>query len=154
MSILTRWEPFGGLRHEMRQMRRFQRAMDRLFGRWGIDLSEWPALAVSYPPVNLWEDEDFVYAEAELPGLKLPDLEITVTADNQLTLKGKREPAAPEKVEWHRQERGFGTFERTIALPVRVDAGKVEARLENGVLTIKMAKSSAAKPKKIPVKAE
>ena len=154
MSMLTRWHPFRELRHETRQMRRLQQAMDRLFGRWGIDLPEWLALAVSYPPVNLWEDDDFVYAEAELPGLKLPDLEITVTADNQLTLKGKREPAAPEKVEWHRQERGFGSFERAIELPVSVDASKVEARLENGVLTIKMAKSPAAKPKKITVKAE
>jgi HSP20 family protein len=154
MSILTRWDPFRELRHEMRQMRHFQRAMNRLFGRWGIDLPEWPPPAVSYPPVNLWEDNDFVYAEGELPGLKLPDLEITVTADNRLTLKGKREPAAPQKVEWHRQERGFGSFERTIELPVSVDAAKVEVRLENGVLTIKMAKSLAAKPKKIPVKAE
>jgi HSP20 family protein len=154
MSILTRWEPFSELRHEMRQMRRFQRAMDRLFGRWGIDLTERPALAVSYPPVNRWEDDDFVYAEAELPGLKLPDLEITVTANNQLTVKGKRESAAPEKVEWHRQERGFGSFERTIGLPVSVDGNKVEARLENGVLTIKMAKTPEAKPRKIPVKAE
>jgi HSP20 family protein len=154
MSILTRWEPFRELRHEMRQMRHFQRAMDRLFGRWGIELPERPALAVSYPPVNLWEDDDFVYAEAELPGLKLPELEITVTGDNQLTLKGKREQTGPEKAEWHRQERSFGSFERNIELPVSVDAGKVEARLENGVLTIKMAKSPAAKPKKIPVKAE
>jgi HSP20 family protein len=128
--------------------------MDRLFGRWGIDLPEWQALAISYPPVNLWEDDDFIYAEAELAGLKLPDLEITVAADNLLTIKGKREPAAPQKVEWHRQERGFGAFERTIELPVSVEAAKVEARLENGVLTIKMAKSPAAKPKKIPVKAE
>ena len=110
MSILTRWEPFRELRHETRQMRHLQRAMNQLFGRWGIDLPEWPALAVSYPPVNLWEDDDFVYAEAELPGLKLPDLEITVTANNQLALKGKREPAAPERVEWHRQERGFGSL--------------------------------------------
>ena len=104
--------------------------------------------------MNLWEDDDFVYAEAELPGLKLPDLEITATADNQLTLKGKRQPAAPQKVEWHRHERNFESFERTIDLPVSVDAGKVDARLENGVLTIKMAKSLAAKPRKIPVKSE
>jgi hypothetical protein len=88
---------------------------------------------------------DFIYAEAELPGLKLPQLEITVTADNQLTLKGKREPTAPEKVEWHRQECGFGSFERTIELPVCVDAGKVEARLENGVLTIKISASRLAR---------
>jgi len=151
MAILTRWQPFRELRHEMR---RFQREMNRLFGRRGFDFETWQALAVLYLPVNLWEDDDFVYAEAELPGLKLPDLEITVTADNQLTLKGKREPAAPGKVEWHRQERSFGGFERTIDLPVSVDAAEVEARLENGVLTIKMAKSPAAKPKKITVKAE
>jgi HSP20 family protein len=153
MSMMTRWEPFRELRHAMNPLRRFQRAMSELFGRWGVGLPE-EAAAVSYPPVNLWEDDDFVHAEAELPGLKLPDLEITVTADNQLTLEGKRERAAPANVEWHRQERGFGRFERTIELPVRVDSGKVEARLENGVLTIKMAKSPAAKPRKIPVKAE
>jgi len=150
MAILKRWEPF----RELRQMRRFRRAMDRLFGRWGFGLPEGPAPAVAYPPVNLWEDDDFVYAEAELPGLKLPDLEITVPAENQPPLKGKRAPTAPEKVEWHRRERGFGGFERVIELPVRVDAAKVEARLEDGVLTIKMAKSPAAKPIKIPVKAE
>jgi len=154
MSILTRWEPFRDLRHEMRRMRRFHRAMDRLFGHLGIDLVELPIAAAAYPPVNVWDDDNFVYAEAELPGLKLSDLEITVTAANQLSLKGKRESAAPPKVEWHRQECGFGAFERTVELPIAVDAGKVEARLENGVLAIKMAKSPAAKPHRIPVKAE
>ncbi len=154
MSLLTRWEPFREMRRDMRQMRRFRHAMDRLLGPWEIGSAEWPALAPAYPPVNMWEDNDFVYVEAELPGLKLPDLEITVAADDQLTLKGTRESAAPEKVEWHRQERGFGSFERIITLPVSVDAGKVEARLENGVLTVKLAKSPAAKPRKIPVKAE
>lgn len=97
MSILTRLEPFRELRHELRQMRCFQQAMDRLFGRAMGDVTEPPELAVAYPPMNMWEDENFVYAEAELPGMKLPDLEITVTAANQLTLKGKREPAAPRR---------------------------------------------------------
>jgi hypothetical protein len=68
MSILTPWEPFRELPHEMR---RFQREMDRLFGRWGIVLPIRPALAVSYPAVILWEDNDLVYAETELPGLRL-----------------------------------------------------------------------------------
>lgn len=151
MSILTRWEPFLGFRNEMQRM---QREMGRLFGRYGMMPQEWPALAVSYPLVNLWEDDDFVYAEAELPGIKLEALEIFVNGANLLTIKGERKQPAPEKVEWHRQERGFGVFERTIELPVGVDAGKVDARLENGVLTIKMPKVPAAKPKKIPVKAE
>jgi HSP20 family protein len=128
--------------------------MDRLFGRWGLDFQDWPTQAASYPPVNLWEDEDIFYAETELPGLKLQNLEITVTGDNQLTIKGQRELAVPEQVQWHRQERGFGSFERVLTLPVSVDPAKVEARLENGVLTIKMAKSAAAKPTRIPVKAE
>jgi HSP20 family protein len=151
MLMLTRWHPMRELRHEMR---RFQRGMDQLFGRWGFELPDWPTLTVSYPPVNLWEDDDFVYAEAELPGLKLQDLEITVSGENQFTLKGKREQSVPEKVGWHRQERGFGSFERGLTLPTSVDAAKVDARLENGVLTIKMAKSAAAKPKRIIVKAE
>jgi HSP20 family protein len=55
---------------------------------------------------------------------------------------------------WHRQERGFGEFTRVITLPVPVDADKVTARLEHGVLTLTTAKSAAAKPKKIAVKAE
>src|SRR5262249_30472815 len=151
MALLTRWEPFGSFRQEMT---RFQREMDDLFSRWGYGFRTGPALAVSYPALNLWEDEDYVYAEAELPGLKLEDLEIYVTGNNQLTLKGERKLAAPAKVEGHRQERGFGTFERVLTLPVGVDAAKIEARFENGVLTIPMAKAPECKPRKIPVKAE
>jgi len=148
MSILTRWHPLRDMRQEMRHLRR---EMDRAFGRWGFELPEWPVVMVAYPPVNLWEDDDFVYAEAELPGLKLQDLEISVTGNDQLTLKGHRERSAPDKVEWHRQERSFGAFERVLTLPVGVDPARVEARLENGVLTVKMAKSETAKPRKILV---
>lgn len=152
MSMLTRFEPYRGLQHEMR---RLQQEMDQLFGRWGLDFPSWPALAATYPPLNAWEDADFVYAEAELPGVNLADLDISVSGDNELILKGKREqPVLPEKAEWHRQERGFGSFERTLRLPVGVDANKVDARLENGVLTIQMAKRPEVKPRRITVKAE
>jgi HSP20 family protein len=84
----------------------------------------------------------------------LEDLEIFVTGEDQLSLKGKRLPQGPEKAVWHRQERGFGTFEREIALPVPVNANQVDARFEDGVLRIKLAKSEAAKPRKIAIKAE
>ena len=149
MSMLTRFEPY-------REMRRLQQNFDQLFvGRWGLNLPSWPELAATNPPVNVWEYDDFVHAEAELPGLKLADLEISVTGDHELILKGKREQSTlPEKAEWHRQERGFGGFERTLRLPVGVDANKVEARLENGVLTIQVAKRPEVKPRRIPVKAE
>jgi HSP20 family protein len=92
--------------------------------------------------------------EAELPGLDLKDLEIFVTGGTQLTLKGERKPQAPEKALWHRQERGFGAFNRTITLPFAVDAEKVEAKFENGVLLVKLAKHESARPRKIQVKAQ
>ncbi len=126
--------------------------MDRLFESYGFDDGGWPGLAVAYPAVNVWEDDDHVYAEAELPGLQLSDLEIYVTGGNQLTLKGERkEPASGV---WHRQERGFGTFTRVITLPMDVDADKIEAKFCNGVLTIAMPKDEAAKPRRITVKTE
>jgi HSP20 family protein len=153
MSMLTRLEsPSRDLQGEMR---RLQHEMDQLLGRWGMRLPSWPVLAAAYPPVNVWDDNDNVHVEAELPGMKLADLEINVTATGELKLKGKREQTpTPKKAEWHRQERPFGAFDRTVMLPVDVDSSKVEARLENGVLTIQLAKRPEVKPRKIPVKAE
>ena len=144
MSVLVRWNPFARMQKEMT---RFEQEMDRMYGGW-------PTLAGSFPPVNVWQDANFVYVEAELPGLELNNLEIYVLGDDQLTLKGVRRPLPLAEVEWHRQERGFGAFTRVISLPVPVDPGKIEAILEHGVLLIKMAKSPAIKPVKIPVKAE
>jgi HSP20 family protein len=84
----------------------------------------------------------------------LKDLEIYVTGGNQLIVKGERKPCLPEKGVWHRQERAFGAFHRSLTLPFAVDADKVEARLENGVLRLQLTKHESAKPRKIPVKAE
>jgi HSP20 family protein len=147
--LLTRWDPFA-----WNPLGRLQNEMNQLFGRFGVENPAWPALAYSYPPVNVWEDEDHVYAEAELPGMQLDNLEIYVTDKDQLTLQGERQPYQPEKGVWHRQERGFGKFSKVITLPVPVDADRVEARFENGVLTVTMPKSEAARPRRITVKAE
>ncbi len=151
MSMLSTWKP---LEQIWREMTRFQRDFDRLIDGFGVNSRRWPIMAPAFPALNLWEDANHVYAEAELPGLKLEDLEIYATAPDQLTIKGSRKPVGPEKAVWHRQERGFGEFTRVLTLPFAVDANKVEARLEHGVLTLKMAKSAEAKPKKIAVKAE
>jgi HSP20 family protein len=86
--------------------------------------------------------------------LDLKDMELHVTGNNQLTIKGERKAKLPEKSIWHRQERGFGSFTRVLTLPFDVDAGKVDARFENGILTVKLAKHASAKPRKITVKAE
>jgi HSP20 family protein len=127
--------------------------MNRVFDRWGGNGGTF-GLTAAYPAVNVWEEGDNVCVEAELPGLDLKDLSIYVTGGKQLTIKGERKPPTPEKGVWHRQERGFGTFSRTPTLPVNVDADKVDARFENGVLLIKLAKHESAKPRRITVKAE
>jgi HSP20 family protein len=77
-----------------------------------------------------------------------------VTGGNQLTIKGEQKVNAGQKGAWHRRERGQGAFTRTLTLPFLVDPDKVEARLENGVLVVKLAKHESAKPRKIVVKAE
>ena len=151
MSLLTRWEPFGSVQEEMS---RFRRDFDRMFGRLGITPAALPGMAAAFPAINLWEDENNLYAEAELPGLKLADLEITITGENRLTIKGRRDQHTPENAEWHREERAFGPFESVVELPFELDPNSVEARLEQGVLTIKMAKSARSKPRKIVVKSE
>jgi HSP20 family protein len=147
---LSRWHATNPLWNQLQQ---FQGEMNRLFDRWGGGDREGAFGAAAFPPVNVWEDGDQVWLEAELPGLGLKDLEIYVTGGNQLTLKGQRKPAAPEKGVLHRQERAFGTFVRTLTLPFPVDPDKVEARLENGVLEVKLAKHETARPRKIEVKA-
>jgi HSP20 family protein len=128
--------------------------MNQLFDRWGTDGGRFLGLGSAYPAVNVWEDADAVHVEAELPGLDLKDLEIYVTGGNQLTVKGDRKRTVPEKGVWHREERGFGNFTRTLTLPFQVNADKVEARLDNGVLLVTLPKHEASKPRKIPVKAE
>src|SRR5437660_278094 len=76
--MLTRWEPFVG-----GNLNRLHNEMNRLFDRFGMGDSNSPALAYSYPPVNIWEDNEHVYAEAELPGMGQDDLEIYVSDGNQ-----------------------------------------------------------------------
>lgn len=107
---------------------------------------------VAYPPVNVWDDDDSIYLEAELPGITLENLEITITDGNRLSLKGQRKPAEMGNTTWHRQERGFGSFSRTLTLPVLVDSERVEARFELGDLWLKLPKSPKAKPRLIEVK--
>jgi HSP20 family protein len=147
--LLTRWNPFG--QSWLNQMQQLQSELNRVFDRWG-DNGRLPLDAAQFPAINVWEEENAFTAEAELPGLDLKDIEIYVTAQNQLTIKGERRLASPEKSVQHRQERGFGKFVRTLTLPSPVDDNKVEARLDNGLLVIRLPKHERAKPRKIPIK--
>jgi HSP20 family protein len=145
----SRWTPFNN--PVWGQLQQLHNEVNRLVERWG-DGGRHVFGAAEYPPLNLWEEDDAFFLEAELPGLDLKDLEIYVTGQDQLTLKGERKAPTLEKSLQHRQERGFGTFPRTLTLPMAVDANKVEARLENGVLKVRLPKSEAAKPHKIEIK--
>jgi len=131
------------------QLQNFQGELNRVFDRWTGQGGE-----VAFPALNVWEENDQLCVEAEVPGLDLKNLEIYVSGGNQLTVKGERKRCGPDKGVWHRQERQFGTFVRSLALPYAVDPEKVDARLENGVLLVKLAKHESAKPRKIQVKAE
>ena len=98
------------------EMERLGAEMDRMFRRFGVaDRGQTPAIA--YPAVDVWQDEDNLYVEAELPGMVIGDLEIYVTAGDQLSIRGERKPPAVEGGTWHRQERGYGKFSRVLTFP-------------------------------------
>lgn len=146
--VRSRWQPLlAG------EFNRLQNEMNRLFNNMGVR-SAWPGLSFSFPALNVWEDGNTLYAEAELPGLTEEQLEVCVTDGNQLTVQGERKPVEHESGTWHRRERGFGKFSRTVTLPADVEADAVEAKLESGILRITLPKSAAARTKKIVVKGE
>lgn len=123
---------------------------DRLIQRVARPLFDEPTLR-SFPALNVWEDGDRLMAEAELPGLRLEDIDVLVVG-NELTIKGRRPTPSEIKGSIHRQERGVGEFTRAITLPVEIDAEKVEATLKHGVLTVLLPKAEPAKARKIAVR--
>jgi HSP20 family protein len=107
-----------------------------------------------YPHVNLYETDEAVLITAELPGVKAEDLEISIKNDN-LTLAGEKKIAErPEEANFYRKERLAGTFRKSVALPVKVDSEKSEAKLKNGILTITIPKAAEAKARTISIKSE
>lgn len=150
-SALSRWQPVNPV---LREMGRLQSEFNQLFDSFGLGDRGWSSLAAAFPALNVWEDESNLFVEAELPGMALGDLEIYVTGGDQLTIKGDRKQPEVQKGTWHRQERGFGSFVRTVTLPLSVNADKVQGRFQNGVLTVTLPKAEAARPRKITVKGE
>ncbi len=131
---------------------RLRSETDRLFGDFfeglpGLTFSS----AVVFPALNVWEDPEHVFVEAELPGLKLDDIELFVMGD-VLTIKGERKDVAVEKASYHRRERGTGCFNRTLELPVSIKSDDVAATLRDGILLITLPKAEEAKPRKVEVK--
>ena len=136
-------------RSPWRDLEQFQREMNRLFNT--ITPSRLRS-ATGYPAMNIWANEESAMITAELPGIHVDDIDISIAGET-LTLKGDRKPEdLPEGACCHRQERGYGAFTRTIELPFLVDAEKVEAVFNKGLLQMTLPRHEADKPKKIIVK--
>jgi HSP20 family protein len=104
------------------------------------------------PAVDLTETEDAYLLEADLPGMKREDIEVTVV-DDMITLKGERKEEKSEAHKGYRRvERSYGSFQRAFRVPGGVDTAKVDAHFEHGVLKVSLPKRPEAKPKAIEVK--
>lgn len=134
---------------------RLRGEMERLFDEFSREFPSIGRVAGlhgrGFPSINVWEDAQALRVEAEVPGMKMEDLEVTVMG-NELTLKGRRGNGTPQDVTYHRRERGTGEFSRTIRLLVNVAPDKVVASLVDGVLTVTLPKAEEAKPRKIEVR--
>lgn len=139
------YSPFEGLN-------RLNRMLDEAFAVWPEGTSTGAAVTSAwFPPTDVCEDKDSLEISMELPGVRAEDVKLSLE-NNILTVRGeKRQDAEQQSERIHRFERSYGAFERGFALPSTVDPEKIEARHENGILTIRIPKAERAKPRQIPV---
>jgi HSP20 family protein len=155
------WQPFESLREEVDHI--FDE-FTRGFGRWPVGrrlfeaepLLRYETSFGSAPVVDVVEKEKEYQISAELPGLDEKDVEVSV-ADDMLTIKGEKKEEKEEKAKnYYLSERRYGAFQRSFQLPAGVDAEKIEASFQKGVLTVILPKTPEAqkKEKKIAIKAK
>lgn len=120
-----------------------------LFNRFLGGASE---VSTSFPAFNVWSNEEGAVLTSELPGVKMEDLDITVSG-KEITVKGARKEDGEQDVRYLRRERPAGEFTRTFELPYQIDSAKVEAKLTSGVLRVELPRAENDKPRKIAVTA-
>jgi HSP20 family protein len=136
MTLLMRPEPFT---------QEFDRLLGSLFETRGRQAQRW------VPAMDLVEADDHFVLKADLPGLAEDDVAIEVQ-DNVLTISGSREAEHERKEQgWYRLERSYGSFSRSLTLPDGVDADKVEANFDRGVLEVTIPKPEERKPRRISI---
>jgi HSP20 family protein len=150
MLLRTQWDPFEDLRSGQDEMGpMLARALGRYGQRQGAAADATLAWA---PALDISERKDAYLMTVELPGVKLDDLQITLE-DGLLTVQGERHFADDSsEQQFHRVERRYGAFRRSITLPTHVQADAVEATVEDGLLQIMVPKMEEAKPKRIQVR--
>lgn len=152
------WEPIRALRHQIdRLVSEFEWPDFRHAWpvRSGVALPAWTGLGGSVPPVDLVEHNGGYELQAELPGMTKDQIEVRL-ADGVMTIKGEKSAERIEDDEgYHLRERSFGAFQRSFRLPAGIEADKVEARFENGLLKISLPKSASAieNERKVEIKA-
>ncbi len=154
MANITRWDPFAELTSLQDRFNQFFNQPLAGF-RDLVPKVEQPLMTANFvPPVDVYEDEQFITLKAELPGIEEKDVEITVE-NNVLTFTGERKMEKEEKQEnFHRVERSYGRFVRSFTLPNTVDPENIKAEFNNGLLKIVLTKREEAKPKKITIGVE
>jgi len=139
MVNIIRWDPY-------REMTRMSRLMDRWFEEFPRTWHSVEFDGEGYLPLDLYETDDAVVAQATLPGVKPEDVEITITSET-LTIRGEsKHEEEQKKRNYYRQESWYGSFARSITLPSQVEADKAEAVFENGVLKLTMPKTINVTP--------
>jgi HSP20 family protein len=107
----------------------------------------------AYPAVNIWVNENGGVVTAELPGVDVNKIDISVLGDT-LTISGRRDTEVlKENESYHRKERNGSKFSRTLQLPFKINEKGIEARYEKGILMMTLSREEAEKPKKITIKA-
>ena len=152
MATMMRWDPFQDLRSAQDEMAQMSPVLAHALGlhaQQGSGRAETTAWA---PALDISERKDAYLVTVELPGVEADDLQITLE-DGLLTIQGERHFAHDSsEQQFHRVERRYGAFRRSITLPAHVMAEQIEASADNGVLQIVVPKMEEAKPKRIQVR--
>lgn len=127
-------------------LQRFQQALDTY--RTSNWLESGPSGGGSFPPLNAFRKGDDYVILAELPGVERSELDIQVKG-NTIRLSGRKSARYPEKASLHRRERMFGRFDRSLTLPVEIEAEKVQATYTDGVLALLLPRAEHDKPRRI-----
>lgn len=132
--------------------RRPTRMLDDVFFGWPFGQDTDGTLTANWTPaVDVFEDKDQVRITVEVPGVNPEDVKISLE-QNTLTVSGTKEQVKNEQNERvHRYERAYGSFTRRFSLPTTVDADRITAKAEHGVLSIVIPKAEKAKPRDIAV---
>jgi len=144
MTTLTRWSPVTGLAEL--EISRLERMFQAAFPTESLAHGTW------VPAVDILETADgTVVLKAELPGMKREEIKVTVE-NNTLTIDGERRfQNAEDSEKYHRVERGYGAFSRRFTLPSSIEAGKVEATYQDGVLTVMLPRREETKARQIQI---